>query len=323
MTFTDFIGAAKRIEDIDLPRIGHMIGVGEDEVHAVLDVEANGVGFDAINRPKALYEPHIAYRISSGATRSKLVNLGLAYPRWGAKPYPKDSYPRIMNAMKIDSDIALRSTSWGLGQILGENHRAAGYLTAEAMVKDFMADEDNHLEAMINFIKANKIDDDLRRHDWKGFARVYNGPRYYVNQYDKKLAAAYARWSKIADTPWTPDQPVIDPTYPDHMPVLRKGINRTQPKLVPYVRILQQRLVMHSHIISVDGDFGTQTESAVKGFQLQNRIAADGVVGNKETWPLLLSNPLQASAVPAAGGVSPEVTCDDIMSEWRRRSEAQ
>ncbi len=32
----NFIGAGKRLDDIDLPRIGAMIGVGEDELQGVL-----------------------------------------------------------------------------------------------------------------------------------------------------------------------------------------------------------------------------------------------------------------------------------------------
>lgn len=42
-----FKGAAKRLDDIDLPRIGNRIGVDEDEIHAVREVEAAGSGFDS------------------------------------------------------------------------------------------------------------------------------------------------------------------------------------------------------------------------------------------------------------------------------------
>ena len=199
-----FKGAAKRLDDIDLPRIGALIGVGEDEIHAVLDVEAAGSGFDSQGRVKALYEPHKAYALSSGATRYRLVKAGLAYPKWGEKPYPKDSYPRILAAAAIDEDIALRSTSWGLGQIMGFNAGAAGYPSARAMVEAFAEDEERHLEAMIRFIIANGLDDELRRHDWAGFARGYNGSGYAKNQYDTKLAAAFAKWRKIPDTLWAP-----------------------------------------------------------------------------------------------------------------------
>lgn len=216
MTFTGFTGRAKRIDDIDLPRIGHRIGVGEDEIHAVLDVEAAGSGFDSKGRVKALYEPHKAYALSSGATRDRLVSAGLAYPTWGAKPYPSDSYPRILAAMAIDENVALRSTSWGLGQIMGFNSVAAGYDTPQAMVKAFADDEENHLDAMVNFIVTNGLDDELRRHDWAGFARGYNGSGYAKNGYHTKLAAAFAKWSKIRDTAWSPDDPV--PAPPDISP---------------------------------------------------------------------------------------------------------
>ena len=43
MNFTN--GRAKRLDDIDLPKIGAMIGVGEDELHAVIDVESRGTSF--------------------------------------------------------------------------------------------------------------------------------------------------------------------------------------------------------------------------------------------------------------------------------------
>ena len=45
--FNGFKGAAKRIEDIDLPRLGVQIGVGEDELHAFMDAETRGSGFDS------------------------------------------------------------------------------------------------------------------------------------------------------------------------------------------------------------------------------------------------------------------------------------
>jgi hypothetical protein len=202
----NFKGAARRLDDLDLPRIGALIGVGEDEVHAILDVEAAGRGFDAQGRPKMLFEPHRFYKnLGAGPARDKAVAMTLAYPSWGEKPYPGDSYPRLMKAMAINREVALRSASWGLGQIMGFNHKAAGFASAEAMVRALADDEDQHLEAMIRFIKANGLDDELRRHDWAGFARGYNGPGFAKNGYDKKLKAAFDRWRKIPDTPWSPE----------------------------------------------------------------------------------------------------------------------
>lgn len=198
----NFNGPAKRIEDVDLPRVARLIGVGEDEIHAVMDVETAGGGFDAHGRPKMLFEPHVFYRNLSGAKRAAAIQAGLAYARWGERPYPKDSYPRLLKAMEIDETAALKSASWGLGQILGENYEAAGYDTVQDMVRDFTLDEDNHLEAMIRFIKERHLDDELRAHNWAGFARGYNGAQYAKHNYHGRLAAAYAKWRRIKDTPY-------------------------------------------------------------------------------------------------------------------------
>lgn len=208
-----FKGAAKRIEDVDLPRIGHAIGVGEDEIHAVIDVEASGSGFDRHGRPKLLFEPHVFYRNLSGQARALAVAKGLAYPEW-KKSYPADSYPRFLQALEIDETAAIKACSWGLSQILGENYVAAGYESPQAMVVDFAEDEDNHLEAMINFVIANKLDDDLRAHRWSAFARGYNGARYAENDYHNKLAKAFAWWQARRDTPWSPDSPEKPPVEP-------------------------------------------------------------------------------------------------------------
>jgi len=205
----NFKGAAKRLDDIDLPRIGDRIGVGEDEIHAVLDVETTGSGFDSEGRPKILFEPHVFYRNLSGTRRDRAVAQGLAARSWGTLPYGKTSeqYPKLLRAMQIDETAALKACSWGLGQILGENHLAAGYDSPQAMVQDFIDDEEKHLEAMVHFIAANHLDDELRDHNWAAFARGYNGSGYAKHGYHTRLAAAFARWSKIRDTPWQPDKP--------------------------------------------------------------------------------------------------------------------
>jgi hypothetical protein len=204
----DFRGAAKRIEDEDLPREGARIGVGEDEIHAVLDVEAAGSGFDAAGRPKMLPEPHVFYKRLQKRAPEKLaaaVGAGLAYRKWGEKPYDKGTnarYDRLRRMMEIDVVAALESCSWGLGQVMGYHWAMLGYDSPQSMVHAFMQDEDAHLKAMVDFIIANDLDDELRRHDWAGFARGYNGPGYRKNRYDTKLAARFAWWQSKPDTPY-------------------------------------------------------------------------------------------------------------------------
>lgn len=224
----NFKGAAKRLDDIDLPTLGARIGVGEDELHAFLDVETRGSGFDSQGRTTILFEPHVFYRNLSGEKRARAVREGLAYAKWGQAPYPKDSYPRLLKAIAIDETAALKSASWGLGQIMGGNHIAAGYDTVQDMVTAFAADEENQLSAAVNFIKANHLDDELRRHDWAGFARGYNGPGYARNKYDVKLAEAFRKWSRIKDTRF-PDVSGIQPA--DVAPEPIKPIE-TRPEVI-------------------------------------------------------------------------------------------
>lgn len=196
-----FRAPAKKLDDVDLPRIASEIQCGEDELHAVLDVETSGGSADSKGRLKMLFEPHVFYRELKGAERDAAVKAGIAYPNWRSG-YPADSYPRLMKAIAINETAALMAASWGLGQILGENYKLAGYESPQAMVAAFSADEENHLQAMVDFIKGRGLARALARHDWGAFAYGYNGPKYAAHGYDKKLAAAHAKWSKIPDTPW-------------------------------------------------------------------------------------------------------------------------
>lgn len=198
-------GAGRKLSDTDLPKLGHLIGVGEDEIHAILDVESAGSGFDGQGRLKALYEPHLAYAYSFGGTRARLVQAGLAYPRWGQQPYPHESYTRIDAAAAIDETIAAKSTSWGLGQILGSNYKVAGFGTPQEMIAAFADSEYEQLRGVINFLIANHLDGAVRAHNWAALARGYNGAGYAKNQYDTKLAQAFHRWQNIRDTPWVPE----------------------------------------------------------------------------------------------------------------------
>lgn len=270
-----FRGAARRIDDVDLPRIGHRIGVGEDEIHAFMEVEASGSGFDAKGRPKMLFEPHVFYRNLSGAKRDEAVRQKLAYAKWRSGNYPSDSYPRLVAAMAIDETAALKAASWGLGQVLGENHALVGYATPQAMVLAFMEDEETHLEAMVAFLIARKIDDDLRAHRWSKVAEIYNGPGYRTHNYDGRMAAAFAKWKRIKDTPWSPGDvdpaPVAPPAEPgpvDRAAMIREG------------QMLLIALGYDLGPAGADGVAGAKTKAATLAYQKRHpTLIADGKIG--------------------------------------------
>lgn len=208
----NFKGTAKRIDDIDLPKLGVQIGVGEDELHAFIDVETAGSGFDSKGRPRILFEQHIFFRYLPKAKHAAAKKAGFnTHPGDYGKG---DQYVRFMKAYTIDPRAAMFACSWGLAQIMGFNHELAGYETVEAMIEAFMEDEENHLQAAVTFIINTKLDDELRAHNWAGFAKGYNGPAYKKNRYDEKLAEAYAKWKRIKDTPL----PTAVPTEPEPLP---------------------------------------------------------------------------------------------------------
>lgn len=262
--FGNFIGLAKHIDDLDLPTIGAKIGVGEDELHAVIDTETSGSGFDKLGRPKMLFEPHVFYRNLSGDERNEAVAAGLAYPKWGTQRYPADSYPRLKAAMEINQRAALMASSWGLGQILGENYAAAGYYSPDAMVLDFMDDEEQHLEAMVDFIIANNLDDDLRAlaalkrptlpSDCVPFVRVYNGSGYARNDYHTKMARSHNKWRAIRDTPF------------------EAAVDDDKKRLMAVQEILK---ALGLYTRTIDGIWGEGSQSALDAFKAANQRITD------------------------------------------------
>ncbi|TIX59043.1 MAG: DUF3380 domain-containing protein [Mesorhizobium sp.] len=324
---TTFKGAAKRLTDIDIPRTGAIIGVGEDEIHAFMDVEAAGSGFDRAGRPKLLFEPHVFYRNLSGAKRSAAVKAGLAYAKWGAKPYPKDSYPRLIAAMAIDETAALKSASWGLTQILGENHNAAGFPTVQAMVQAFMANEAAHLEATVKLLVAWKVDDDLMAHRWAVVARTWNGPGYKKNRYDSRLAAAFAKWKKISDIPYKPGAAAPKAAPPSTAPVTpaqpMPGAPEA-PAVSPAIdketieRVQQQlKSLGYTEVGDIDGKIGKMTATAIRAFRAENGLpAGDGI---DDALLLALQKAKPRVIAPARSEAPPETVREkvpEVRTNW-------
>ncbi len=195
----NFVGPALRRTPTGLENARKFIGCDLPALESVLQVETGGSGFDSQKRPKMLFEPHIFYaRLNTIADKGPLqraVANGLAYPKQGEKPYPADSYPRLLAAMQIDQEFALQSASWGAPQILGENYTVLGFTSAVAMVTAFIPSEDGQILGMAHFIKAKLLATPLIQHDWAKFAAGYNGPAYRRNNYDVKLAQAYSHFS--------------------------------------------------------------------------------------------------------------------------------
>jgi hypothetical protein len=189
-------GEARRLTPADIKAAANKIGCDVATLKAVMAVESRNTGYDHLNRPIILFEPHVFYRNLEGDQRAAAVKAGVAYAKWGTRPYPKGSdgnYGRLETARAINNERAFRSISMGMGQVLGENYRAAGCSSAGKMFVEACESEALQLGHMVNFIIANGLADELRNRQWAAFARRYNGPGYRKNRYDTLLANAYRR----------------------------------------------------------------------------------------------------------------------------------
>ena len=79
---------------------------------------------------------------------------------------------------------------------MGANYKACGFSSVEDFVAAMQRSEGDQLKAFVGFIRTNNLDRFLRSRDWASFAKGYNGPGYAQNQYDKKLATAYSKYSQ-------------------------------------------------------------------------------------------------------------------------------
>jgi hypothetical protein len=184
---------SKLLTQLDYERCAALLGVLEASLRAVVAVECNGRGFLPDGRPKILFERHWFYKLTSlpvSKTRPDLSN-----PKPGGYLGGTREWNRLNAALAFDRIAALKSASWGLGQIMGFNHQAAGYADIEAFVQAMHHSEGKQIEAMCHFIKSNpQMHQALMNRDWQDFARAYNGPAYRRNAYDTKLEKAYQQY---------------------------------------------------------------------------------------------------------------------------------
>jgi hypothetical protein len=190
----DFFGSGSPLTATGIDSVLTAAGLGPAELWSVLSVETSGFGYLPDRRPKILFERHIFSRLTGGQYDAQ--DPDISQPTSGGYgPSGAHQYDRLNAALQLDETAALKSASWGLGQIMGENFSAAGYKSVDAMVNDMVASEDSHLRAMVSFISAQHLVRPLMDHNWPSFARCYNGPNYAANNYDGLLGRFYAQYS--------------------------------------------------------------------------------------------------------------------------------
>lgn len=186
-----YVGAARALTDDGLSSAAESLKCTPADLWAVVTVETGGVGFLPDRRMPMLFERHVFHRKTRG--RYHELNPEVSNPRSGGYGSADHEYGKLAHAIALDARAALQSASWGLPQIMGFNHEMAGYDSPALMIDAFKDSEDAQLAGMARFISFNpSMTRALRARSWANFARAYNGPEYWRNQYDERLAGAYA-----------------------------------------------------------------------------------------------------------------------------------
>ncbi len=262
-------GAGLKRTSLDFRRGAEIIGCDPLMLQAVFNVEAPEGGFRSDGIPTFLPEEHKIYRYATPAQRKELRRAGLASTtRWNKRQYKRFArfggrLDYLKECLGVAPTAALLGTSWGLGQVMGFNHRKCSYGDVHAFVSDACHSEGNQIVQAARFIVASKLDDEFRDKDFEAIERVYNGGGY-GGKYAARMRAEYIKLG---------GDPARDTNSPRRR-ALRLG------KSGDAVKRLQRRLRELGYHIDADGDFGPATKRAVIAFQIENTLTPDGVVGS-------------------------------------------
>lgn len=185
---------APAIDESAIAAAAMRLKVTPAHVLAVKAVESAGRSFDDKGRPIILFEPHQFWKRTGG----RFGVTAYSYPKWGQKPYPASydgRWTQLADAASKDEQAALESASWGLFQIMGFHWQALGYASVQEMTESMVRSEAGQLDALVRFIEANGLADELFRcsrdpETCRAFAMGYNGSGYAKNGYHTKLARA-------------------------------------------------------------------------------------------------------------------------------------
>lgn len=189
------------------------LGIDAATLWAMLHVETLGCGYLASRRPQILFERHIFSKLTNGALDATAPDV--SNPQAGGYGASGDfQYTRLGQAYSLNPadpadpsvpsptrNAALASASWGLGQVLGTNAASVGFASIQDMVASMTGSEDGQLQAVVGFIQANNLQTALQQQDWVTYAEKYNGTNYAKNQYDTRLAQAYALYQDATRIP--------------------------------------------------------------------------------------------------------------------------
>lgn len=188
----------KYLQEDDFINTAKSLGIELAVLKAITLTEAKEFGFFNNGFPVILFERHKFYNFLLKETGMiDTAKIFIAHPdicnaRAGGYIGGEREITRLNKAISINETAALLSASYGLFQIMGFNFSICGYKDVNTFVSDMKASERNQLKAFTGFVKSQpKLLDALKVKNWPLVARLYNGPTYAQNSYDKKLEFNY------------------------------------------------------------------------------------------------------------------------------------
>lgn len=165
---------------------------------AFISVETGGQGFDKNThkitiqfepvwfKKQAPYAPSGLWSVNKVEVQSK---------EWSAF---NDAYAK-------NPDAAMKSTSIGLGQLMGFHYQRLGYKTVGDMWDDAKKGISRQVWQLVKFIETdNRLKIALMNQDWHTVATIYNGAgykqlalKYNRVPYDEAMKSAYEKFKNI------------------------------------------------------------------------------------------------------------------------------
>ncbi|MFL9966229.1 N-acetylmuramidase family protein [Paraburkholderia sediminicola] len=193
------------ISDAQLKNIALELRCEAASIRAMIEQEASGSAYLANGLPKIRYERHFFFRLSlPEKERANYKKAKNPYPQFsdicfpilgGYGPEGLHQYERLVKAAAVDFEVALKSCSWGIFQIMGEYFKSCGCISVTEMVNANMTSVDKQAELFVSFLCNEKpvVIKGLKEKDWEKVAQGYNGKYWRTTNpgYAKNLEKFY------------------------------------------------------------------------------------------------------------------------------------
>lgn len=183
-----------KLTEEDFRKVAEELGVEVAAIKAVVLIEAGKTmkgfwapGVPVINFDRTMYNRFRGKAVNKEGAKGETVPPGLT-------GYALQEWTQLINARKSNAQGANMGTFWGMFQIGGFNYKLCGCESVDEMVKLMAYSELEQLELFATFITNAGMLPDLKKKNWAGFARKYNGASYARRGYHTRMAKAYAKF---------------------------------------------------------------------------------------------------------------------------------